>query len=414
MSDCYTASDLMTVEEGLARMRQLVRPVETREAVTLTAALDRVLATDIVSPLNTPPCDNSAMDGYALRSTDLAANRPLPVAGQSFAGHPFAGECPVGHCIQIMTGASIPAGTDTVIMQEKTELTDQGIRFLTDSQPGNNIRKAGEDIQEGETVLSAGRRLRPQDIGLLASLGIARVQVFRKLKVAIFSIGDELRQPEETLGPGDIYDSNRHTLRAMLQRLGVDVLDHGCIPDDHDQLHEAFSAADREVDAVITSGGVSVGEADYTKSILDKLGKIEFWKLAIKPGKPFAFGTLPDSLFFGLPGNPVSAITTFNLLVTPTLQYMMNANASAPRQLQARSREALKKRQGRREYLRGVLHTGNDGVMEVSTTGHQGSGILTSMTHADCYIIFPEDQTAIHQGANVTVQLFDSTLARNL
>jgi len=411
MSDCCSAPGLMAVEEGLARMRQVIRPVEAQETVTLAEALDRVLAVNIVSPLNVPPCDNSAMDGYALRSTDLAADKPLPVAGKSFAGHPFAGECPVGHCIRIMTGASIPAGTDTVIMQEQTEQTDTGIRFLTDSQPGNNIRKAGEDIREGHTVLSAGRRLRPQDIGLLASLGIAQVKVLRKLKVAIFSTGDELRQPGETLNPGDIYDSNRHTVHAMLQRLGVDVLDLGCIPDDCDQLREAFLTADREADAVITSGGVSVGEADYTKTILDELGKTEFWKLAIKPGKPFAFGTLPNSLFFGLPGNPVSATVTFDLLVTPMLQSMMGAGASAPRQLQVRSRETLRKREGRREYLRGTLHTGSDGVMEVSTTGRQGSGILTSMSQADCYIVFPEDQTLIKQGDNVTVQLFDSTLA---
>ena len=410
MSDCCSAPGLMAVEEGLDRMRQVIRPVDAQEMVSLPEALDRVLAIDIVSPLNVPPCDNSAMDGYALRAADLAAGTPLPVAGKSFAGHPFTDECPSGHCIRIMTGASIPAGTDTVIMQEQTEQTDTGIRFLTDSQPGNNIREAGEDIREGHTVLSAGRRLRPQDIGLLASLGIARVKVLRKLKVAIFSTGDELRQPGETLNPGDIYDSNRHTVHALLQRLGVEVLDLGCIPDDCDQLREAFLTADREADAVITSGGVSVGEADYTKTILDELGKTEFWKLAIKPGKPFAFGTLPNSLFFGLPGNPVSATVTFDLLVAPMLQVMMGAGVYVPRQLLARSREILKKRAGRREYLRGILHTGNDGVVEVSTTGRQGSGILTSMSQADCYIIFPEDQTLVEKHAWVSVQLFDAPL----
>ncbi len=410
MSDCCSAPGLMAVEEGLDRMRKVIQPVDAQETVSLPEALDRVLAIDIVSPLNVPPCDNSAMDGYALRASDLAAGTPLPVAGKSFAGHPFHDECPVGHCIRIMTGASIPAGTDTVIMQEQTEQTDAGIRFVTESLPGNNIRKAGEDIREGHTVLSAGRRLRPQDIGLLASLGIGQVKVLRKLKVAIFSTGDELRQPGETLNAGDIYDSNRHTIHALLQRMGVDILDLGCIPDDCDQLREAFLTADREADAVITSGGVSVGEADYTKTILDELGKTEFWKLAIKPGKPFAFGTLPNSLFFGLPGNPVSATVTFDLLVAPMLQVMMGAEVSAPRQLQARSRETLKKRAGRREYLRGILHSGNDGMVEVSTTGRQGSGILTSMSQADCYIIFPEDDTFIEQNSWVTIQLFDQAL----
>ena len=411
MSDCCATDGLMRLEAALETLIDGVKPVSGLETVSLEDSLGRVLAEHIVSPINVPAHDNSAMDGYALILKDLQNHDTLPLAGQSLAGHPFSGEIPAGHCIRIMTGASIPKGADVVIMQEQTETTDQGIHFLQKPEKiGNNIRKAGEDIPEGSQVFTPGRKVRPQDIGLLASLGIANVTVYRKVKVAVFSTGDELKLPGEPLGQGDIYDSNRFVIKAMLKKLDVEIIDLGKIPDDKEALRKAFLKADQEADAVISSGGVSVGDADYTKDILDELGETGFWKLAIKPGKPFAFGQLPNSVFFGLPGNPVSATVTFQQLAAPALRHMMNQQPVEKVELTLHTQTQLKKRPGRRDFQRGRLVYSESGELQVMSTGHQGSGVLSTMSHSDCYIVLAEEDGDKQAGDLVKVQLFDELL----
>ncbi|MBO9493151.1 molybdopterin molybdotransferase MoeA [Thalassotalea sp. G20_0] len=411
MSDCCATDGLIRLEAALATLTSSVKPVSKTETVALEDSLGRVLAEPIVSPINVPSHDNSAMDGYALALKDLYNRDALPLAGQSLAGHPFSGEIPAGHCIRIMTGASVPSGADVVIMQEQTETTEQGIRFLQKpDQPGNNIRTAGEDIPEGTRVFTPGRRVRPQDIGLLASLGIANVTVYRKVKVAVFSTGDELKLPGEPLKQGDIYDSNRFVIKAMLKKMAVDIIDLGRIPDDKAALRAAFLQADREADAVISSGGVSVGDADYTKDILDELGETSFWKLAIKPGKPFAFGQLPNSVFFGLPGNPVSATVTFQQLAAPALRHMMHQQPEPKVELTLATETPLRKRPGRRDFQRAKLVYRESGELQVMSTGHQGSGVLSTMSHSDCYIVLAEEDGDKPAGELVNVQLFDDLL----
>ncbi|KEQ16976.1 molybdopterin molybdotransferase MoeA [Endozoicomonas numazuensis] len=411
MTDCCAAPGLMPLHEGLEKLVTETPVVTESESVALEDCLDRVLSDDIISPVNVPSHDNSAMDGYAFQFSDLKHHSILPLAGQSLAGHPYQGTMPSGHCIRIMTGASIPEGTDTVIMQEQTEPSDQGITFTKKpSKPGNNVRRAGEDIAEGCQVFRKGHVIKAQDIGLLASLGVAKVPVVRKIKVALFSTGDELKLPGETLGHGDIYDSNRFAVSAMLKRLGTEVIDLGKIRDDRSAIREAFLEADQRADAVITSGGVSVGDADFVKDILNEIGHTSFWKLAIKPGKPFAFGKLPNSVFFGLPGNPVSATVTFQQLAAPALHHMMGAKRPPAIELPATCCTPLKKQPGRLEFQRGILSTNERGEAEVVTTGSQGSGILRSMSMANCYIVLPASQGNVEAGETVKVQMFDKPL----
>lgn len=408
MTDCCAGSGLMPLEQGLEKLRQEMVPVSETEWVDLEQCLDRVLAESIISPVNVPSHNNSAMDGYALRLADLESIDTLPLAGQSLAGHPFTEAVTAGHCLRIMTGASVPNDVDTVIMQEWVKVTDDGIQFIKKPEKkGNNIRLAGEDIPEGCEVFTAGQKVRAQDLGLLASLGAPKVNVYRRVSVALFSTGDELKLPGETLGLGDIYDSNRFALKAMLQRLGVEIIDLGLIPDDPQQLREAFQKADQLADVVMTSGGVSVGDADFVKDVLQEIGEMSFWKLAIKPGKPFAFGRLPNSWFIGLPGNPVSATVTFQQLATPALLHLMGSKTTGFQTIQAVCQTSLKKRPGRREFQRGILSTSDAGQMEVVTTGSQGSGVMRSMSLANCYIVLLEEQSSVKAGDRVTVQLFN-------
>ncbi|MRI31834.1 molybdopterin molybdotransferase [Endozoicomonas sp. OPT23] len=416
MSDCCSAPGLMPLEEGLSRLINETTAVTDIERINMQFCLDRVLAKDVVSPVNVPSHNNSAMDGYALRLADLENTDSLPLAGNSLAGHPFQGDMPAGQCVRIMTGASIPAGADTVIMQEHTDFCDKSssgatVQFLKKPvKTGNNIRLAGEDIQEGLTVFTAGHRVRPQDLGLLASLGIPELDVYRRVKVALFSTGDELKLPGERLDHGDIYDSNRFAVKAMLNRLGAEIIDLGLLKDDRDELRRAFAEADQLADAVVTSGGVSVGDADFVKDVLNEVGETSFWKLAIKPGKPFAFGKLPNSVFFGLPGNPVSATVTFQQLAIPALLHMMGAKPEPGIELKAICRTSLKKQPGRKDFQRGIVSTNDDGQLEVVTTGSQGSGILRSMSMANCYIVLPTSQGNVDAGETVTVQMFDRAL----
>lgn len=405
----FDTSGLLPLSDALQGMLEQLACCCDSEQQPLPEALGRVLASDIASPLAVPPFDNSAMDGYAVRLADLASGTPLIMAGKAFAGQPYQGEWPAGHCVRIMTGAPVPAGTDAVVMQEETQADGDRITFLAQPEPGQNIRRAGSDIGKGACVLPAGTRLTPREMPLLASLGVATVAVRRPLKVAIFSTGDELKPVGTPLAHGDIYDSNRYGVRAMLARLGCDCLDLGIIPDDPAQLRAAFIRADEEADVLITTGGVSVGEADFTKQLLDELGEIGFWKLAIKPGKPFAFGRLPRAWFFGLPGNPVSAMVTFDQLVQPALAKLAGQRFERPLQLQAVTTEQLKKSPGRLDFQRGILSQGPNGL-EVRSTGSQDSAVFSSLSRANCYIILERERGRVAVGETVTVEPFGGLL----
>ncbi|MGR6849008.1 molybdopterin molybdotransferase MoeA, partial [Acinetobacter baumannii] len=340
-----------------------------------------ILSEHITSPLNVPPFDNSAMDGYGVRYTDLNTQSPLPIVGKAFAGVPFEGELPQGQCVRIMTGAMIPAGVDTVIMQEETQVTDNGILFPHPAKLGQNIRRIGEDIKQNDIVLPAGTKLSTAQLPLIASLGIANINVYRKLKVAVFSTGDELQTIGQPLKAGQIYDTNRFAVRLMLEKLDCDVLDLGVIPDSPEKLRETFKTADAQADLVISSGGVSVGEADYTKQILDEIGEIGFWKLAIKPGKPFAFGHLHNAWFCGLPGNPVSATVTFYQLVQPLIARLSGFSQwRAPQRFHAKTCSPLKKSAGRLDFQRGIASINENGEWQVTTSGHQGSHVYSSFS----------------------------------
>ncbi|MGS3151544.1 molybdopterin molybdotransferase MoeA [Aeromonas sanarellii] len=405
----FDTGALLPLDKALQGMlEQLTCCCET-EQLPLPQALDRILAEEISSPLSVPPFDNAAMDGYAVRLSDLAACTPLPVAGKAFAGQPYEGEWPAGHCIRIMTGAPVPFGTEAVVMQEETQANDNGITFLSAPLLGQNIRRRGEDLALGARVLESGLRLSPRELPLLASLGIATVTVRRPLKVAIFSTGDELKPLGTPLQHGDIYDSNRYGVKAMLSRMGITCLDLGIIPDDPATLRAAFLQADREADALITTGGVSVGEADFTKQLLEELGEIGFWKLAIKPGKPFAFGRLPNAWFFGLPGNPVSAMVTFDQLVQPALARLAGQTFARPLPLKATVTEPLKKSPGRLDFQRGILSAGPHGL-EVRSTGSQDSGVFSSLSRANCYIVLEQERGKVAAGETVNVEPFSGLL----
>ncbi len=405
----FDTSGLLPLSDALQGMLEQLACCCDSEQLPLPEALGRVLASDIASPLAVPPFDNSAMDGYAVRLSDLTAGTPLIMAGKAFAGQPYQGEWPAGHCVRIMTGAPVPPGTDAVVMQEETQADGDRITFLAQPEPGQNIRRAGSDIGKGACVLPAGTRLTPREMPLLASLGVATVTVRRPLKVAIFSTGDELKPVGTPLAHGDIYDSNRYGVRAMLARMGCDCLDLGIIPDDPAQLRAAFIRANEEADVLITTGGVSVGEADFTKQLLDELGEIGFWKLAIKPGKPFAFGRLPRAWFFGLPGNPVSAMVTFDQLVQPALAKLAGQHFERPLQLQAIAAEPLKKSPGRLDFQRGILSQGPNGL-EVRSTGSQDSAVFSSLSRANCYIVLERERGRVAAGETVTVEPFGGLL----
>lgn len=406
-ADDYDPESL-SVAEALTRIDAVATPPTGLEQVALRAALGRVLAETITSPLNVPSHTNAAMDGYAVRSADLpeTGTNKLKVIGTALAGVPFPGELAPNTAVRIMTGAVVPEGADCVVMQEHTEREDDCVYLGTGHRLGQNIRQAGEDLAKGAVILQPGRWLTPADIGLLASLGIAEVQVRRRLRVAFFSTGDELRSIGEPLDEGQIYDSNRYTLYSMLTRLGVDILDMGIVRDLQDALKRAFAEAARNADAIITSGGVSVGEADFVKDILTALGEVNFWKIAMKPGRPMAFGRIGDAVFFGLPGNPVSVMVTFYEFVQPALCRMMGRDDMMPLVLKVPCISRLKKRPGRREFQRGVLHYQPDGTLQVETTGDQGSGILNTMSRANCFIVLPEECKTVEPGTLVQVQPF--------
>lgn len=410
-ADCCAdghAGPALPLADALSRILAEVRPVSGAEMLPVRDALGRVLFADIRSSIDVPSHTNSAMDGYALDGGELAAGEEvrLAVIGTAAAGQPFEGEVARGQCVRIMTGATIPPGTDSVVMQENVTRDGDTAIIRGRQKPGQHVRQAGEDIAAGTVALHAGTRLMPAELGLLASLGIGEVSVRRSPRVAFFSTGDELRGVGETLGPGQIYDSNRYTIHGMLTRLGVATCDMGVVRDERKAVEDAFMEAARQADVVITSGGVSVGDADYVTQTLERMGSVGFWKVAMKPGRPLAFGHIEDALFFGLPGNPVSVMATFYQLVQPALQVLSGlAEPVPPVTVTALAAAPLRKKPGRREFQRGVLVRDEDGRLLVHS-GSQGSGILSSMSNANCFIVLPEDAGHVAAGDEVTVQPF--------
>jgi molybdopterin molybdotransferase len=400
----------MPVAKAREFIARFLTPVSAIERVHLRGALGRVLAEDVVSPLNVPAHDNSAMDGYAVRHADLHASGEsrLKIAGAAFAGTPFAGTAKAGECVRIMTGAVMPAGLDTIVMQEHVKAADGHVIIGAGHKAGQHLRRAGEDLRTGQVALARGLALRPAEIGLLASLGIGEVPVYRRLRVAFFSTGDELRSIGTPLREGQIYDSNRYTIHGMLSRLGCEVIDMGVVRDDPQLIERAFATAAQTADVVITSGGVSVGEADFVKELLDRLGQVVFWKIAMKPGRPLAYGRIGGAHFFGLPGNPVSVMVTFYQFVRDALLKLSGRDpVPALPSFRVPCTTPLKKAPGRTEFQRGVLTQDAAGHWSVAVTGDQGSGILRSMCEANCFIILPTDQGNIGAGTLVDVQVMD-------
>ncbi|HVY08025.1 MAG TPA: gephyrin-like molybdotransferase Glp [Burkholderiales bacterium] len=415
--DLAAASDYdpnsMPVDKAREHIRAFLSPVTAVERLNIRAALGRVLAEDVVSPVSVPQHDNSAMDGYAVRFEDLKpdADTTLKVIGTAFAGKPFEGSVASGQAIRIMTGAVIPPGADSVVQQERATPSGDQVSVMPLPKKGLNTRAAGEDLRAGAIALERGQPMRPAEVGMLASLGIGEVAVYRKLRVAFFSTGDELVAIGNPLGPGQIYDSNRYTIFGLLTRLGCEVLDMGVIRDTPEEVQRAFEEAASSADVVITSGGVSVGEADYVKQILDRLGQVLFWKIAMKPGRPLAYGKIGNAHFFGLPGNPVAVMVTFYQFVRDALLHLQGQTSVIPLPtLKILCTSALKKAPGRTEFQRGILSQGSDGQWTVRATGDQGSGILSSMSQANCFIILPTDQGNVAAGTPVDVQLLEGVV----
>jgi molybdopterin molybdotransferase len=419
IASCVAGYDpkALPVAQAQEFIARLVPRVQAVERLALRSALGRVLARDVVSPIDVPAHDNAAMDGFALRGDELAASgeSTFAVAGASFAGARFAGTVGARECVRIMTGAVMPAGLDTVVPQEFVGVEPDRVHIPAGVvQRDENRRMAREDLARGEVALAAGRIVRPADLGLLASLGAAEVAVFRRLRVAFFSTGNELRSVGEPLDAGAVYDSNRYTLWGMLQRLGVDVLDMGVVRDDPAALEAAFGAAAAAADAVITSGGVSVGEADHTKAAMAALGDVLFWRIAMRPGRPMVIGRIEsggrEAILFGLPGNPVAVMVTFYALVRDALLAMAGASAAPIVPLRAASVAALRKRAGRTEYQRGIVERGSDGRWQVRITGAQGSGILRSMSEANGLVVLGHSQGDVAAGEEVDVLPFEGLL----
>ena len=422
-------SDFLSVTEARNAISTLIQDIQLQakrsdamERLPLKQCLGRILANDILSPINVPATDNSAMDGFAFNSKDLKTDREqihLRIVGTVYAGQTSVPPTQASECIKIMTGAMMPPDCDTVIPQEFTKSSEEGsITFAKDTvRAGENRRLRGEDLQAGKPAIQQGRILKASDIGLAASLGITELSVYQRIKVAILSSGDELCDMSEPLVPGKIYDSNRFSLHACLSRLGFEIIDCGIVRDTPEDLRRAFTLASQQADVIISSGGVSVGEADFTKQIMDELGEVGFWKIAMRPGRPMAFGSLKPispktspTVFFGLPGNPVAVMVTFYQFVRNALLQLNGALKPEIPLVLVQSAEAIRKKSGRTEFQRGVLFRNSEGKLFVKSTGSQGAGILRSMSEANCFMILHHDQGNIAPGDWVDVEIFDGLL----
>jgi molybdopterin molybdotransferase len=400
--------DALRVDKAIEAIRACLSPVAATERIGIRQALGRVLAEDIVPSINVPAHDNSAMDGYAVRFSDLdSGESALTEVGTAFAGRVFDGKVGARECVRVMTGAVMPAGTDTVVIQEVARKDGNRVLVPPGQKKAQNVRYAGEDLKAGSAVLRSGRQIGPADLGLVASLGIGELAVKRRLKVAFFATGDELASIGTPLKEGEVYDSNRYTLYGMLTRLGVELSDLGVVRDDPKLLESAFRRAAESADAVITTGGVSVGEADFTRELMARLGEVLFWKIAMRPGRPMAFGRVGSAFLFGLPGNPVAVMVTFYQFVRDALLHLSGRSDDyAIPLLKVKAAAALRKLPGRTEYQRGVLFR-EDGEWKVRTTGQQGSGVLRSMSEANCFIVLEHARGKVEAGELVSVQLFD-------
>ncbi len=407
--------DALRVDKACEAIRGCLVPVTGIERIATRSALGRVLAEDIVPAIDVPAHDNSAMDGYALRAADLrAADTALREAGTALAGKKFAGSLGAGECVRVMTGAVMPAGADTVVIQEIVRSENGKVIVPAGQKKGQNVRYAGEDLKTGVPVLMAGHAVRPAELGLIASLGIAEVMVKRRLRVAFFSTGDELASVGAPLAEGQVYDSNRYTLYGMLARLGAEILDMGVVKDDPVQLEDALKTAATNADVIITSGGVSVGEADFIKAMMAKLGEVLFWKIAMRPGRPMAFGRIEaggsSAYLFGLPGNPVAVMVTFCQFVRDALLHLSGRTGDfALPLLRVPCAAAMRKVPGRTEYQRGILFN-EEGVWRVRATASQGSGVLRSMSEANCFVVLEHDRANVNAGDLVGVQLFEGLI----
>jgi molybdopterin molybdotransferase len=402
--------DALPVDTARRVIGELIVPVSTNERVAVRASLGRVLGEDIVSTVNVPAHDNSAMDGFAVRGADLRAGAEtrLREVGTALAGRVFEGEVGPGECVRVMTGAVMPPGTDTVVIQEAVRMDGEWIVVPPGQTTGQNRRLAGEDLACGRVVLAAGRPVRPAELGLLASLGLAEVAVRRRPRVAFFSTGDELASVGQPLREGEVYDSNRYTLYGMLNRLGVEAIDMGVVRDDPGALERAFRDAAAVADAIVSSGGVSVGEADFTRELLGRLGEVLFWKIAMRPGRPMAVGRIGNACFFGLPGNPVAVMVTFYGFVRDAICALAGRtdDFTLPT-LRVPCATALRKKPGRTEFQRGILGRDAHGAWSVRLTGQQGSGVLRSMSEANCFIVLEHERGDVGAGDPVSVQVFD-------
>ena len=400
----------LPAHEVLNFLNQMVTPISEVEDVPIFEALNRVIAKDVISPIDVPPHDNSAMDGFAFKGDALQTHQALSlkVVGTAFAGKAWQGTVQAGECVKIMTGAIMPAGLDTVVPQELCSVETDSVSIPAGIvRAGDNRRLCGEDLKKNFPALAKGTRVTPAAVGLLASLGQPTVPVVRRLKVAYFSTGDEILSLGEAPREGAVYDSNRYTVFGMLQDLGCEMIDMGVVRDDPLRLEQAFAQAAQLADAVITSGGVSVGEADFTKAMMKKLGDVVFWKIAMRPGRPMAVGRLTQghrsAVLFGLPGNPVAVMVTFLAFVKPALLQMMGVTSAPPPLIRAKTREVLRKKPGRTEYQRGITTRNAQGELEVVTTGNQGSGVLSSMVQANCLIVLSHAQSTAQVGDWVDV-----------
>jgi molybdopterin molybdotransferase len=397
------------VADAVDKILQTTEAISDFNQLQLRDCLNRVIYREIRSPLEVPAYDNSAMDGYAIRSKDLPqdSTRTFKVIGTAFAGRPFTGSCEENQCIRIMTGAVMPDNTDSIVIQEKVTLKDDDfVEIGTGHRKHQNVRFAGEDIKQGSIVLSAGHVIGAAELGVLASLGLGECQVYRKPRVSFFSTGDELKSIGQVLQKGEIYDSNRYTLYGLLSQCHVDIIDMGVIRDDPQSIRQALISASTSSDVIITSGGVSVGEADYIKGILKEIGNMDFWKIAMKPGRPLTFGKINNALFFGLPGNPVAVMVTFYQFVLPCLVKLSGKTFKPPIRFSALSHSHIRKSAGRREFQRAIASSDENGNLGVVLTGKQGSGILSSMKMANCFIVLPEDSNDVEEGDLVAIEFF--------